>query len=341
MRAGLPKESDVLRATLAESEIRRVIGVPGEGNLVLNGVATLDAAEDRCLHYINQDLSAETRAVLAGRQGCIFIAPMGSSLAGLSSSSRVLEVPQPRTAIAKVLAFIRAEGRLQPWLTSRRIGPTAVISPLAVLEGNVHIADGVAIEAFCTVGPDAAIGRDTIVRAGARIGERVTIGERSLIGRNSVIGEEGYGYVRDDNGNKMRIPHLGGILIGSHVEIDSLTVIQYGTIGPTIVEDHAKVGSSNFVGHNVRIGRGASLTAGNVLGGSSVVGEDVWIGMNASVRNGRRVGAHSLVGMDASIQDDLADRTVARARPADVAQRSPDDDEQAIGFTARPRRESK
>jgi len=325
----------MVRATLRESEIRRAIGLPAGGDLVVNGVAALEAAEDGVLSFINHELSAGERDALRARKRCIFIAPAAASLTGMPADSRVLEVSQPRAAIARVLSFVRAERRAEPWLTTRSIAANAVVSPHAVLAGNVHLADGVVIEAFCTIGPDASIGRDTIVRAGARIGERVIIGERCVIGPNTVVGEEGYGFVRGDDGNKQRIPHLGGIVIGSDVEIDALSVIQYGTIDPTRIEDHAKLGMMIGVGHNARIGRGASLTAGIIVGGSADIGEEVWMGVNSTVRNGRRVGARSLVGMDASIQRDVADRSVAVARPAHLGKRSAEDDASVIGFTDR------
>ena len=325
----------MLRATLVESEIRRVIGLPGTGDLVVNGVAGLEAAEDGFLYFVNHDPPAGIRRALAALQGCIVIAPAGSSLAGALGSCRVLEAPNPRAAIARVLDFIRAERRLQPWLTTRRIAASATISPLAVLEGAVDIGEGVVIEPFCTIGPDVAIGRNTLVRAGARIAGRVSIGESSVVGLNAVIGAEGFGFVRDDSGNKMRVPHLGGIVIGSHVEIDALTAVQYGTIAPTIIEDHAKIGIHVGVGHNARVGRGVSLSAGISVGGSATIEEEAWVGMNAAVRNGCHVGAHALLGMNASVQHDVGERMVAIARPAHLGKRSAEDDDSAIGFTNR------
>src|SRR3954454_3257170 len=177
IRGGGTKESDMLRATLAESEIRAAIGVPGHGDLVVNGVAALDAGDDHCLYFINHDSPDTVRESLAGRTGCLVIAPPGLFSAE-PSGCRVLEVAHPRTAIARVLEFIRAERRQAPWLATRRIAGGANVSPLAVLEGTVDIAEGVVIEPFCTIGPDVAIGSGTIVRAGARIGERVTVGAR-------------------------------------------------------------------------------------------------------------------------------------------------------------------
>jgi UDP-3-O-[3-hydroxymyristoyl] glucosamine N-acyltransferase len=68
----------------------------------------------------------------------------------------------------------------------------------------------------------------------------------------------------------------------------------------------------------VRIGRGASVTGGVVIGGSALIGEDAWIGINSSIRDGRHVGVRALVGMNVSVQEDLADNAVARAPRPEV-----------------------
>ena len=324
----------MLHATLHEQEIRSVIGAPGKGNLVIDGVGTLNAGKDRCLYFIDHEITGSDRESLAARNGCIVILSQGSTAAGLSTC-RVLEVNQPRTAIAKVLRFIRAEGRQRPWLNSRKIAPGTSLSPLAVIEGNVEIGEGVVVEPFCTVGPDVAIGRGSVIRAGARLYPRVLIGEETIIGANAVVGSEGYGFVRDEAGNKMRIPHLGGIIIGSHVEIGALSVVQYGTIAPTIIEDYAKIDDNVEVAHNVHVGCNTSIIGGVVVGGSAVIGDEVWIGINSSIRNGSRVGARALIGMDVSVQQDLAENTVARGPRPDIRMRPEDDDPTAIGFTKR------
>jgi len=332
IRGGLRKGFDVLRATLHEQEIRRIIGVPGEGDRVVEGVAPLEAAEDRCLYFINKSVTRATRESLALGHRCIVIAPNGSGMADDPSDWLVLEVADPRAAIAKVLEFIRAEHRNPPWVQIRKIAETAIISPLAVVEGNVEIGEGVVIEPFCTIGPDVVIERGSVLRAGSRIYPRVLIGAESVVRANAVIGADGYGFVRDESGNKTRIPHLGGVITGRHVEIGETSVIEGGTISPTFIEDYAKLAASVFVGHNVRIGRDASITAGVIIAGSAVIGAEAWIGINSSIRDGRRVGADALVGMDVSVQRDLSDNTVSRAPGPDVRIRT-DDDRTAIGFT--------
>src|SRR2546422_3907021 len=141
----------MLRAPLHEQEIRRAIGAPGEGDFVVEGVAPLDANEDRCLYFIKGEVSAAVRESLTARNGCIVIVRRGSALTGGLGACQVLEVDQPRAAIAKVLAFINAESRQPPWVLALKIAREAVISPLSVVEGNVEIGEGAVVEPFCTI----------------------------------------------------------------------------------------------------------------------------------------------------------------------------------------------
>jgi UDP-3-O-[3-hydroxymyristoyl] glucosamine N-acyltransferase len=298
---------------------------------VVEGISPLGASHDRSLYFVNKQMTAEMRDAFTAREGCIVIVFTGSNHDSLGTCV-VLEADNPRAALGQVLRFIRDEQRISPLVTDRSIASTANISPLAVVDGAVEIADGVVIEPFCVVGPEVKIGRGSILRSGARVHSRVVIGENSVIGSNTVVGHEGYGFVRDETGNKIRISHLGGVVIGSNVEIGALVSLPSGTIMPTVIEDHAKIDDHVHVAHNVRVAKGASVIAGVVIGGHAVIDEEAWVGMNSSIRPGHRVGSYALVGMDASIQQDLADNSVARAPRADVQIRK-DDDHTTIGFT--------
>jgi UDP-3-O-[3-hydroxymyristoyl] glucosamine N-acyltransferase len=313
----------MVRATLHEQEIREAVGVPGEGDLQIEGVAPLNAPEDRCLHFVNRELSEAEREALAGRSGSIVIVRKGSRLAGELDSLPVLETADPRAAVANVLDLIRTLDRQEPWLAARDVAPGSSISPLAAVDDRVWIGDGVEIEPFCTLGPDVSIGDGSVIRSGARIGPRVSIGERSFVGANTVIGNDGFGFVHAEGGTKALVPHLAGVMIGAHVEIGALAVVEAGVLTPTTLEDHVKIGDCAGIGHGSRVGRAASLVGGAGLAGSVVVGEEAWIGMNASVRNGRHIGSRAMIGMDASVQDDLEDGAVARAPRPEVRTRRP------------------
>lgn len=322
----------MLRATLSESEIRKAIGLPEQGDRTVTRVAQLGASEDDCLYFVNKRLTTSDRQTLSLRQGCIVIVKTGSELMANLGDCVVLEAKDPRAAIAKVLALIVEEKKQKTWLSERKVEEGVIISPLAVVDEFVEIGAGTVIEPFCVVRSDVKLGRGVILRSGVKIHSRVTIGDHTIIGDNSVVGQPGFGFVRDDQGNKTRIPHLGGVIIGSHVDIGSVATIQSGTIAPTTIEDRAKIDDHVQVGHNARVGRSASLTTAVVICGSAVVGEEAWVGVNSSIRNGRRVGSRSLVGMHSAVQKDMDDASVTRVRKQRIRTRPADFDLEKIGF---------
>jgi UDP-3-O-[3-hydroxymyristoyl] glucosamine N-acyltransferase len=326
----------VLRAPLTESEIRRVLALPEGGDRTVDGVAPLHVAAERCLYFVNSEVTAAIRESLGVRPGCIVIAPTGSADRFAGTDAVVIEQPDPRAAIARVLGFIREEKRVTPLVAARAIASTASISPMAVIEGDVEIGDGCVIEPFCVIGPDVRIGSGTVIHSGTRVFPRVQIGADCVICPNVVIGHQGYGFVRGPGGNKIQIPHLGGVTIGSNVHVGASTTIQAGTILPTLLEDYVKLGDLALLGHNVRLERNASVVGGAMLGGRAVVGREAWVGMNVTIRDGRRVGEYALVGMDSSIQNDLEDLAVARAPQPEVRARTEEPDG-SIGFARRPR----
>src|SRR5215471_2286769 len=193
-RGDLRKGFDMLCAKLQEREIRRLIGLPPEGQRTVEGLSTLDQLEDGCLYFINEEVTDAWRESLAVLEDCMVIAPKGSAIAGDWGKCLVLEADDPRAAITRVLAFIRAERRHPNLTAERRVANGALISPLSVIEGAVEIDDGVIVDPFCVIGPDVRIGKGTIIRSGARLFPRVVIGEQSVVGPNTVVGHDGYGY---------------------------------------------------------------------------------------------------------------------------------------------------
>lgn len=321
----------MLRVTLHETEIRRAIGLSEEGTRIVNGLASLDAMQDQCLYFINRTITETMRESLATLRDSIVIVSRGVDIGNGLGNCVVLETGNARFAISRILKFIKDEQRTPQWVTERKVAASASVSPLAFVDERVEIGPDAVIEPFCVVDEDVRIGRGCVIRSGVRIHSRVTIGDETVIGPNSVVGHQGFGFVRDEAGDKIRIPHLGGVVIGSQVEIGALVTVASGTIASTIIEDGAKIDDHVHVGHNARIGKRASLTAGSIIGGSTIIEEEAWLGVNSSIRDGLRVGRRSLVGMDASVQHDLPAHSVARAPRPDIKTRS-DDDGASIGF---------
>lgn len=180
---------------------------------------------------------------------------------------------------------------------------------------NVSIGANAHIEPGALIGHDVEIGDNATILAGAKI-KHARIGHDFIAGENCSIGTLGFNFARDPNGNPIRIPSLGSVVIGDDVEVGALSNVTCGLAGDTILKNHAKIDVLVHVGHDVVVGENAEIPAGVVLGGFSEVGDSVFIGVNSSVRNRTRIGHHAYVGMGAAVTKDIAAQSLSMGVPA-------------------------
>lgn len=210
----------------------------------------------------------------------------------------VLLSDQPR------LAFIRAQHLLQASpgfvedATPPDIHPTARIGPYAVIENGVRIGEGTRIGGLAVIRTGTSIGRFCDIRSGA------------------VIGESGFGFERDADNRPLRMIHFGGVLIGDHVEIGSLTTVCRGALGDTVLEDHVKIDDHCHISHNCRIGEGAMITACVEISGSVRIGKNAWLAPGCSLVQKISIGDDAFIGIGAVVTRRIAAKARVFGNPA-------------------------
>ena len=161
---------------------------------------------------------------------------------------------------------------------SAEINAGATVSDSAHVAANVvigedcSIADGVYIAAGCVVGGQCSIGNDSRLLANATLVKNVRIGERTIIHPGAIVGSDGFGHARDDSG-WIKIPQVGGVVIGNDVEIGANTAVDCGAIDDTVIEDGVRLDNLIQVGHNVRIGAHTAIIGPTAIAGSARIGK--------------------------------------------------------------------
>ncbi|MDH5602237.1 MAG: UDP-3-O-(3-hydroxymyristoyl)glucosamine N-acyltransferase, partial [Gammaproteobacteria bacterium] len=146
------------------------------------------------------------------------------------------------------------------------------IAPGVVIESGVSIGDKVRIGAGCVIQKNVKIGADTVLTANITVAYACEIGERNLIHPGVVIGADGFGQAMD-NGQWIKVPQLGSVIIGDDVEIGANTTIDRGAIENTIIEDNVKLDNQIQVAHNVRIGAHTAIAGCTAIAGSTKIGK--------------------------------------------------------------------
>jgi len=158
------------------------------------------------------------------------------------------------------------------------LGQNVNIGANAVIESGVHIADNVSIGAGCVIGKNATIGASTSLWANVTIYHEVVIGQHCLIQANTVIGSDGFGYAPVNEQYKWhKIPQLGSVIIGNHVEIGASTTIDRGALDNTEIRDGAILDNQIQIAHNVIVGENTAMAACSVIAGSTVMGKNCTI----------------------------------------------------------------
>ncbi len=185
----------------------------------------------------------------------------------------------PYTTYARIAGVLHPPETHTPGIhPSAEIDASASVSDSAHVSANVvigedcSIGDRVYIAAGCVVGKRCSIGSDSQLLANATLVKNVRIGERTVIHSGAIVGSDGFGHARDDSG-WIKIPQVGGVVIGNDVEIGANTAVDCGAIDDTVIEDGVRLDNLIQVGHNVRIGAHTAMIGPTAIAGSATIGK--------------------------------------------------------------------
>ena len=169
-----------------------------------------------------------------------------------------------------------------------RVSATASIGPHCVIGPDCCIGEGVVIGPACILEDRVEIGAGALLVANVTIRRRSKLGERTIVHPGAVIGADGFG-VANDEGVWLKIPQLGGVVIGNDVEIGANTTVDRGALEDTVIEDGVKLDNLIQIAHNVHIGAHTAIAASVAIGGSARIGRRCTIGGAASIAGHIRI----------------------------------------------------
>lgn len=185
----------------------------------------------------------------------------------------------------------------------------------AFISETARIGDNAYIEPGCVIGPDVVIGKNARILAGAIIRNAI-IGDHFAAHEHSVIGSSGFNVMEDENGNKVRMPTLGRVIIGDNVEVGPHDNISCGAAGDTVLEDNVKLNSYVHLGHDVHLHSNIIISAGSLIAGFTEIGENARVNIGATVRNRLSIGENAVIGMGAVVVKSVESNMTVVGNPA-------------------------
>jgi UDP-3-O-[3-hydroxymyristoyl] glucosamine N-acyltransferase len=279
----------------------------GDGSVRVRAIAPLDRATAADLSFLGAPKYAA--AFAATRAGVVLVAPDLAESPG-SVAARII-VAKPMEAMLSLLPrFHRAPKapvgiHATAIIGSRaKLGANVSVGPYAVIGDDVSLGGGTVVGAHCVVGAGVEIGEagllypSVTVYSGSRIGNRVTIHAGAR------IGSDGFGYVQQD-GQHLKIPHVGRCLIEDDVEIGANTTIDRGSIDDTVVGAGTKIDNLVQIAHNVRVGKACLIMAQVGIAGSVRVEDGAMLLGQVGVSGHHTVGKRAILAAQAGVFGDI------------------------------------
>ncbi len=284
-------------------ELADLIGAEFSGDplTTISAIATLELAQKNELSFFSN--RKYYKALLATKASIVILHPNDQK----TCPSHAILAPDPYLAYAKIATWLT-----QNYTKQSNIASTAVIADNVIIGNNTMIADHVVIGSDCKLGNNVTLYAGCVLANGVKIADNSTlypnvsiytgvmIGSDCIIHSGVVIGSDGFG-IANEQGQWLKVPQLGSVIIGDRVEIGANTTIDRGTIEDTIIGNGVKLDNQIQVAHNVRIGENTVIAGCVGIAGSSNIGKSCAIGGGVgilghlNIADGVHITATSLV----------------------------------------------
>ncbi|MGO9815440.1 MAG: UDP-3-O-(3-hydroxymyristoyl)glucosamine N-acyltransferase [Isosphaeraceae bacterium] len=235
----------------------------------------------------------------------------------------VIEVDDPIAAFVAVRNHL--SGEQQPRWTgihpqacvaaTARIGTNVAVYPFVSVGEHAEIGDGTTLFPGVVIGEGCRIGQECTIHPNAVLYPDVVLNDRVEIHAGAVLGGDGFGY-RQVSGRHVKIPHTGGLEVGSDVEIGANCAIDRATFEATRIGEGTKIDNLVMIGHNNQIGR-HNLLCGQVgIAGSCTTGDNVVMAGQAGIKDKTQIGDGVIVGAQAGVHRNIPSGQQVLGSPA-------------------------
>jgi len=140
----------------------------------------------------------------------------------------------------------------------------------------------------------AILGDHCVLWPAAVVRERCIVGHHCILHSHCTLGADGFGYrvgkTADGSPYLHKIPQIGIVRLGDHVEIGANTAIDRAKFSETVIGDGTKIDNLVQIGHNVRIGRMCAISGSTGIAGSVTIGDGVTIGGMVAIKDHLTIG---------------------------------------------------
>ena len=258
----------------------------GDGTTLVSGVGTLSGSNGDQISFLSnpayrKELQQTRAAAVVLAKEEVAHCPVDAlvSTNAYADYARIATLFDKRPAQAAGIhpsAVVSSEADLA---ATASVGPNAVIASGCRIDDGVSIGANTVLEEHVTVGAQSRIGPNVTLCHGVHLGKRV------ICHPGVVIGADGFG-LAFDQGQWLKVPQLGSVVIGDDCEIGANTTVDRGAIEDTVLEEDVRLDNQVQIAHNVRVG------AHTAMAGCVGVAGSTRIGRNCMIAGASGIGGH-------------------------------------------------
>lgn len=291
----------------------------GDGSIVIKSIAKIEEAKPGDITFLG---NKHYEKYLYTTEASAIIVPKNFK-PEQNLNKTLIFVDNPYLAFTQLLIHLQPAIEVKPYISpsafiheKANIGPGCHVGHFVVIEEGTKIGKNCVIYPQVYIGKNVHIGDDVILYPGVKIYSECQIGNRCIIHAGAVIGADGFGFLPKENGEYIKIPQLGNVIIEDDVEIGANTTIDRATIGSTRIGKGTKLDNLIQIGHNVELGMHNVMAAQTGIAGSTKVGNHNQIGGQVGIAGHLKIGSKCQIGAQSGVIRNVEDGEILVGAPA-------------------------
>ena len=296
----------------------------GPSDYAIEGVADVERLkpEDRLADgriYFIETPAVLKRHPLAAESGAVLTTP---ELADRFPRALVAPAGESRVAFIKLLqAFDRTPVFAAGVSQDAVVHPKATVAADAAVMAGAVIMEGASVGARCVIypgvvlEPHSSVGEGTVLYPNVVVGHHCVVGRECIVHGGTVLGSDGFGFF-DQPGKRHKVPQIGNVVLGDHVELGSGCTVDRATIESTTIGEQTKIDNQVHIAHNCRVGRFCYIAGNTGLAGSVTVEDGVMISGMVSIKDHLTLARGSVIMGMSGVAQDTEPKTAYFGTPA-------------------------
>jgi len=181
----------------------------------------------------------------------------------------------------------------------------AGIHETAVVHPEAEVADTAYIGPYCVIGK-AIISDGVFLHSHVVVFDGSDIQANVTIEPHSTIGATGVAWIRSSNGERIRQPQIGGVIVKENSFLGSdITIVRGSVNESTIIGKNCVIAHGSKIGHGSEIGDEVHFANNISIAGNVVIGDFCFLGAASVVRPRVVIASHTTVAAGCVVVKDV------------------------------------